>query len=412
MMAILLGGCSFSSIKQKAGCVTECNSDNTGSMIYSSEDKLALYEGGFNISGEYEGKGIFLYRDGSRLNAESSSGFVHKGVYSHLKGGEQHTILFSGEKINPEKIGTYNFKNKVKYEKVYGGFSYHGGMSNLLLRGEGQLFKDDLFFAGKFENMFFKGEISNNDQTRKFEIEDTDNSVRYTYKNGVKTSVLQGHFSKNVFNGVQTEYIKEKEIISYKGHWGMKYSPFEYEDFKFDDFEKKGQYTSESNGNVLKGDFKNNQREGYFDVYKSNKLMGFNYYDNNKKLYYVPLYLEMQSQLKKGKCSYVFPETLNLWTPYNFKSCKKGIYIIEFIDKENKNLLFEMKYNKKIDKIIDLVIYDQNKKYEFTEINHKNILGTIEYTLDGNAKIYKWINNEYVLLNISKININTEKKAK
>lgn len=408
----LLGGCSFAKFNNEGECIyTKCDSSDNGFMIYEKEDAIKIYNGSFNSDGLYSGKGEFYYKDDSKLVAELNMGYAINGIYYVLKNGVQYTILFKDEKINPNKIKSYNFKNEVQYESQAGNFSYVGEMSNLTLQGKGRLYKNNLVFNGNFENEFFKGQISNNEQTKKFEIENTDNSVRYVYKNGLESDILQGHFSKNKFKGVQTKYIKDEEILSYEGFWELEKSPFEYKNFNFEKFVKNGLYkTITPSGKIIKGDFVNDKKEGYFDVYENNRLIGFDYYKNNKKLYYVPLYLEIQSQLQRNDCKYAFPETLNLWTPYKFKNCKDDLYTIEFIDKENKNLLMEMVYNNKKNIIKELIIYDKDKKYKFIKINTRKILESKEYTLEGKAEIYQWIDYDYTLISISNFSIKEMKK--
>lgn len=407
---LLMGGCSFFALKTKGDCISsKCDSSDIGKMVYSDDSSILIYKGSFNENGSYNGKGSFYYNDNNKLDATSKDGLVTSGIYYYTKNGIQYTIRFNEESLNPETISQYKFNNKVQYEKVSGNFAYTGAMNNLTMQGDGILFKDDLFFEGNFQNKNFKGVISNNDQSKKFEIEDTDNSVKYEYKNGTEKNVLQGHFYGLSFKGSQTRYDNEKEIINYKGEWNLKYSPFEYDSFKFEDFEKNGLYISQIQDKIFKGDFKDDKKNGHFEIYKSKRLMGFDYYKENKKLYYVPLYLEMQSQLKKNGCKYAFPDTLNLWTPYQYKSCKGDMYTIEFIDKENKNLLMEMVYNKKKNIIKNLIIYDEDKRYNFIKINTKKILNAKEYTLQGMAKIYQWIDGEYILTNTSEINVNSIK---
>jgi hypothetical protein len=406
-----IGGCSLFLVNTKGECVSSyCDSDEMGKMIYDDESIILIYKGSFNDKRTYEGQGSFYYHDNSKLDAISKDGFVTSGVYYYTKEGVQYTINFSEELLDPEMIKKYKFINKIQQEKVSGNFSYTGEMDSLTLQGKGTLFKDDLFFDGNFKDKKFKGIISNNVQTKKFEISSSDNSVKYEYKDGKKKNVLQGRIKDSIFKGSQTRYDNKQEIINYKGEWKLAYSPFDYDSFKFEDFKKNGLYTSKIHNKIFKGDFKDDKKYGHFEVYKSKRLMGFDYYKENKKLYYIPLYLEIQSQLQKNDCKYTFPETINLWTPYKYKSCEDDIYTIEFTDKENKNLLMEMVYDKVEDTVKSLVVYDQDKRYNFEKVNTKKILNATEYTLRGVAKIYEWVDDRYILINTSEIDINSFKK--
>jgi hypothetical protein len=411
----LLSGCSLVSTSSYGQCIyLKCNEPTDKSiMIYNDDQIIRSYVGGFNESGFYKGEGVFYFKDDSKLMATLENGLASKGVYYYIQDGYQYTILFNDESLDPHVIRDHVFKNSVQLERVAGDFSYKGGFERMTLKGSGVLFQNDLVFDGVFNDLTFKGKISNNIQTQTFDIEPTDNSVLYSYTKGVEKHVLQGHFLGSVFKGVQSVYVAEKEVISYHGKWILDHSPFNYKTFSFESFDKSGLYEIKSNdGSINKGNFEDNKREGYFEYYKNNKLLGFDYYKGNKKLYYMPLYLELKSQVDKSKCNVEFPETLNVWIPYKFKSCVGDIYTVQFIDKENKSLLFEMVYNKKKNIVTKLKVYDKDKMYNFININTNKDLAIKEYTLKGKAKIYQWIDDRYQLLSTSIIDINHMKKKK
>lgn len=407
-LSILLSGCSINSDLICKKCI---NINENNYLLYENQENLKFYEGNIDKNGLYNGKGKFYYRDNSIIEGESKNGFLITGTYTFFIDNEKFSLFFNNEKIDPVSIYQHSFKNEVILKKINGFFSYEGNMKNLIPFGYGTLYKDNLIFKGFFNiNNRFTGNIENNEQTKVFKYEASDNSSMFVFndfKNNQKT-IYQGFIVNNEkFNGVSSIYFKDKELISYEGVWDLKSNPFNYKNYIFLDLQKNGVFKvtkNKTDNEYSKGNFIDNKKNGFFETYKKSGLIGFEYYKDDSFLYYIPFYMDIENQLiNKENCQFNFPQTINLWYPISFNSCKNNVYNIDFIDKENKKFLFNMTYDFISKEIKELIVFNEDHKYIFKNLKEDNELEIKKYLLKGNAEIYQFVDGGYKYLKTAKV---------